>query len=160
MVVGSQLTPTLVNVPSSAERLTKLSVIGDHAKPVFSALAHARSAAIASADAFADKRCGGSVRRAYVTLSLKDAARIISLSFPASVNKAVGVQRLTLSVKEAMLETLMRSDDRCTEGLRPPTWVHGWDLPLRQSFMRATTPDKPWTADMTTLIVECFGQVS
>ena len=56
----------------------------------------------------------------------------------------------------------MRCDNRYTEGLRSPTWVGGWDLPLHKLFMRAITPDKPSTADMTTLIVidECFGQAS
>ena len=54
----------------------------------------------------------------------------------------------------------MRCDDRCTEGLRSPTWVPGWDLPLHKAFMRAITPDKPSTGDMTTLIDGCFGQVS
>ena len=51
----------------------------------------------------------------------------------------------------------MSCDDRCTEGLRSPTWVPGWDLSLHK---RTITPDKPSTADMTTLIDECFGQVS
>ena len=59
-----------------------------------------------------------------------------------------------------MSEILMRSDDRCTEGFRSPTWVQGWDIPLHKVFMRAITPDKPTTADMTTLIDEVFGQVS
>ena len=59
-----------------------------------------------------------------------------------------------------MSEILMRSDDRCTEGLRSPTWVPGWDLPLHQAFMRGITPVKPSTADMTTLIHDVFGQVS
>ena len=49
-----------------------------------------------------------------------------------------------------MSEILMRSDDRCTEGLRS----------LHKAFMRAITPDKPSTADTTTLIDELFGQVS
>ena len=54
----------------------------------------------------------------------------------------------------------MRSDDRCTEGLNSPSWVPGWELPLLKAFMRAITPDKPSTADMTTLIDEFFRQVS
>ena len=59
-----------------------------------------------------------------------------------------------------MTEILMRSDDRCTAGLKSPSWVPGWDLPLHKAFMRAITPDKPSTADMTTLIDEVFRQVS
>ena len=111
------MTPSLVNVASSAERLSKLSVTGDRAKPVSSTLAHARTAAIATADAVADARHEASVRRAYVALGLKDVARIATLLFPASVNKAAGAQQLTRSVKAAMTEILMRSDDRSTESL-------------------------------------------
>ena len=59
-----------------------------------------------------------------------------------------------------MTEILMRSDDRCTAGLNSPSWVPGWYLPLLEAFMLAITPDKPSTADMTTLIDECFRQVS
>ena len=54
----------------------------------------------------------------------------------------------------------MRSDDRCTEGLKSPTWAPGWELPLHKAFMRAIPPDKPSTADMTIMIDECFGQGS
>ena len=54
----------------------------------------------------------------------------------------------------------MRCDDRCTKGLQTPTWVPGWDVPLRKAFMRAITPVKPSTADMTNLIDDFFGQVS
>ena len=38
--------------------------------------------------------------------------------------------------------------------------VPGWDLPLHKAIMRAITPDKPSTADMTTLIDEFFRQES
>ena len=46
----------------------------------------------------------------------------------------------------------MRCDDLCTEGLRLPTCVPGWDLPLKKTFVRAIAPDKPTTANTTTLI--------
>ena len=59
-----------------------------------------------------------------------------------------------------MTEILMRCDDRCTAGLKSPSWVPGWNLPLHKAFMRAISPDKPSTADMTTLIDEFFRQVS
>ena len=59
-----------------------------------------------------------------------------------------------------MTEILMRSDDRCTAGVKSPSCVPGWDLPLHKAFMRAVTPDKPSTVDMTTLIDDCFRQVS
>ena len=59
-----------------------------------------------------------------------------------------------------MTEILMRSDDRFTEGLKSPSLVPGWDLPLHKAFTRAIPPDKPSTADMTTLIDDFFRQVS
>ena len=93
MVTGKrQVTPSLVDVVSSAERPSKLSVTGDRAIPVSSRLAYARTAAIATADAAADARHEASVRRAYVTLGLKDVACIATLPFPAPVNKAAGAQ--------------------------------------------------------------------
>ena len=82
------------------------------------------------------------------------------LPFLASLNKADGAQQLNRSMKSAMPDTLMRCDDLCTEGIRSPTWVPGWDPPVHKSFMRAITPDKPLAADMTTLIDKCFGQLS
>ena len=112
-----QLSPSLVDAASSAERLGKLSVTRDRPMPMSSRLAHARTAAIATADAAADARHEASVRRAYLTLGLKEVARIATLPFPASVNKAAGSQQLTRSVKAAMAEMLMRSDHRCTAGL-------------------------------------------
>ena len=158
MVTGKrQESPSLVDVASSAERLSKLTVSGDRTMPVPSRLAHARTAAIAAAGAAADARHEASVRRAYVTLCLKEVARIASLPFPASVNKDAGAQQLTMSVKAAMTEILMRCDDHCTAGLKSPSWVSGWDLPLHKAFMRAITPDKPSTADMTTLVDKCSG---
>ena len=120
-----QVTRSLVDVASSAERLSKLCVTGDRAKPVSSTLAHARTAAIATAYAAADVRHQASVRHAYVTLGLKNVARIATLPFPTSANKAAGAQQLTRSVKAAMSEILMRSDDRCTDGIKSPTWVPG-----------------------------------
>ena len=116
-----QATPSLVDVASSAERLSKRSVTGDRAKLVSSNLAHARTAAIATADAAADARHEATVHHEYVTLGLQDVARISALPFPASVNKAAGAQHLHGSVKAASSEILMRCDDRCTEGLQTPT---------------------------------------
>ena len=83
MVTGKrQATPSLVDFASSAERLSKFTVSGDRAMPVASRLAHVRTAAIAAADAAADARHEASVRRAYVTLGLKEVARIATLPFP------------------------------------------------------------------------------
>ena len=56
------------------QRLSKPTVTGDRAMPVSSRLTHARTAAIATADAAAEARHEASVRRAYVTLGLKDVA--------------------------------------------------------------------------------------
>ena len=136
-----QVTPSLVEVASSDVRLIKLSVTGNRAKPVSSILSHDRTAAIATTDAAADARHKASVRGAYVALGLKDVARIATLPFPASITMAAGVQQLTRSVKAAMSEILMLSDDRCTEGLESPTWVPGWDLPPHKAFMRSITLD-------------------
>ena len=126
MVTGKrQATPSLLNVASSAERLSKLTVSGDRAMLVSSRLAHARTAAIAAADAAADARHETSVRPAYVTLGLKEVASIATLPFPASANNAAGAQQLTRSVKAAMTEILMSCDDRCIAGLNSPSWVPG-----------------------------------
>ena len=118
------------------------------------------TAAITTADVAADVSNEASVRRACVTHGLKDVPRFATLPFPASANKAAGAHQLTRSVKAAMMEGLMYSDDRCTEDLNFPSWVTGWDFPLHRAFTRATTPDKPSNADMTTLSDECFRQVS
>ena len=145
-----QVTPSLVDVASFAERLSKRSVTGDHVKPVSSTSAHVRPATTAIADAAADARHEASVRRAYVTLGLKDIARIFIMPFPASVNKAAGA---TNSVSEGSLvkntHALRRPLNR---GPKIATWIPGWDLPLHKSFMRVITRDKSSTADMTTLI--------
>ena len=89
--------------------------------PVPSPLAHARTTAIAAADAAADARHEASVRRAYVTFGFKEVARIATLPFPASANKAVGAQQLTWSIKAELTEILMRSDDCCAAGLKSPS---------------------------------------
>ena len=114
---------------------------GNRGKPLSSTLSHDRAAAIATDDAAADARHKASVRGVYLALGLKDVARIATLPFPASITRAAGAQQLTRSVKAAMSEILMRSDDRCTEGLESPTWVHGWDLPPHKAFLRAITLD-------------------
>ena len=55
---------------------------------------------------------------------------------------------------------LMLYDERNSEGLRSAAWVPGWDYPLRRSFERAITSDKPTTSPLTTLMHFCLGQVS
>ena len=80
-----QVTPSLVDIASSAERLSKLTVSGDHTKPVSSDLSHARTSAIAAAAATAKATLGDSVKRAYVMLPYEDVSRISVLLFPTSL---------------------------------------------------------------------------
>ena len=79
---------------------------------------------------------------------------------PPLLIKSDGTQQLTRSVRSALIDILMRCDNRCQEGVRVPTWLTGWIHPLRLEFNRAITPDRPTTARMTTLIDNFFGQVS
>ena len=155
-----QVTPFLVDIASSAEQLSKVTVSSDHNKPIYSDLARARTAEIATAAATAKATLDDSVRRAYVKLSYKDVSRISVLPFPASLNKSDGPQQVTRSVRSAMTDILMRCGDRCTEGIRAPAWVSGWTRSLKLTFKRAITPGKPMTARMTILTDAFFGQVS
>ena len=141
-----QATLSLVDVATSAEKVSKLTVSGDRAMPVSSCLAHARADAIAAADAAADARHEASVSRANVTLGLKEVARIATPPFPASVNKAAGAQQLTRSVKAAMTDILMRSDDRCIAGLNLPRGFPAGTSPcIKRSCMQSplTSPRPP-----------------
>ena len=96
----------------------------DRVKPVSSNLARARTSAIPTTDAAAEARHEAFVCHAYVTIGQNKAAHISALPFPASLNKANGTQQLTRSVKAAMSDILMSSDERCTEDLRS-AWVPG-----------------------------------
>ena len=153
-----QVTPSLVDIDSSTERLSKLTVSGDRTKPVSSDLARPRTSAIVTATATAKATLDDPVKRAYVKLRNKDVARISVLPFRTSLNKSDGAQQLTRSVGSARSDILMRCDDRCTEGVRSPTCVPGWDHPLHMAFTCARTPDKPTTPCMTTLIDDFFGK--
>ena len=155
-----QVTPSLVDIASSAERLSKLTVPGDHTKPICWDFARARTTGIATAAATAKATLDDSFRRAYVKLSYKDVSRTSVLPFPASLNKSDGTQQLIRSVRSAMSDILMRCDDRCTEVVQAPARVTGWTHPLKLAFNRAITPDKPTTARMTTLIDDLFAQVA
>ena len=83
---------------SSAERLSKLTVSGDHTKPVSSDLACARTSAIATASATAKAMFDDSVKRACVELPYEDVSRISVLPFPTSLNKSDGAQQFTHSL--------------------------------------------------------------
>lgn len=89
-----QVTPFLVDVASSAARISRRTVTDDCAKPVFSHLAHAHTAAIGTADAAAKARNDASVRHAYVPLGHKAVARSYALPFPAYVTKVDSAQHL------------------------------------------------------------------
>ena len=89
-----RVTPSMVDIASSAERHSKLTVWGDHIKPVSLDLARARTSAIATAAATAKAMLHDSVKRAYVKLPDKDVARISVLHFPTSLNKSDGAQQL------------------------------------------------------------------
>ena len=110
-----QVAPSLVDIASSAEPLSKLAVSGDHTKRFAQNLARVRIAEIATAAATAKATLDDSVRRAYVTLSYKAVSRISVLPFPASLNKSDSTQRLTCLVGPAMSDIFLRCDDRCTE---------------------------------------------
>ena len=105
MVAGkSHVTPSLVDIASSTERLSKLTVSGDRTKPVSPDLARERTAELATAAALAKSTLDDSVRRAYIKLSYNGVSRISVLPFPASLNKSDGTQQLTRSVRSAMTD--------------------------------------------------------
>ena len=110
-----------MDVASSTESLSKMTVTEDHVKPVSSELSRARPSAIATADAVTEANHVAYVRCAYVTISRIDMSRISVLPSSAFLNKADGAQHLTRSVKSATSDILVRSDDLCTEGLRSST---------------------------------------
>lgn len=120
-----QVTPFLVDVMFSDDRISRTIVTYDRAKPVSSNLAHACTAAIDPADAAAKATLSASVVHVYIHLGHKDVTRISVLPFPASANKVDGAQQLVHSTKSAASEILIRCDDRCTEGFRSRDWVPG-----------------------------------
>ena len=144
------VTPSLVNIASSAERLSKLTASGDCTIPVSSDFPLAGSFTIAIATATAKATHDYSVKRAYLRHPNNDLLCMFFLPFPASLNNSDVAQHLTRSVRSAMSYILVRCDDRCTEGVRSNTWVPGWDHPLHMAFKRAGTPDNPTTARLAT----------
>ena len=72
----------LGGIASSAERLSKLTVSGDHTTPVSLDLARARASAIATAAATVRATRDDSVKRAYVKFPHKDVARISLTTAP------------------------------------------------------------------------------
>ena len=124
VIAGNRrVTPSLVDVASSAERLSKLTVLGDRTHPVSLDLARSRTSAIATAATSAKATLDDSVKRVYVKLPYKGVAHISVPPFPTSLNKSDGAQQLTRSVRSSMFDILMRRDDRCTKCVRSPTCV-------------------------------------
>ena len=130
----------------------------DRAVPVSSNFTHARTAAITSAAAA--KQHTADVQRAYKHLGLKDISRISVLPFPSSINPSDAMQQLPRSVKASTSDIRMMCNDDIHEGLSSTDWIRGWEYPLKKSFAHAIAPDKPTTAPLTTLMDDCFGQVS
>ena len=122
-----QVVPSLVEVASSAERLGRLTIADDRAKPVSSNVAHARSAAIKAAAAAAEAKHVSSVKRLYVTTPPKDIDRVSTLPFSSSVNQSEAVQQLIHTIKSYLSSIC---DERNSEGLRSATWISGWEYPL------------------------------
>ena len=103
VVAGNrQVSPSLVDVASSDNRLSKRTVSDGHTKSVSSDLALARTSAIAIAAAKDKATLDDLVKRAYVKLPHKDLARISVLPFPTSLNKHGDAQQHTCSDRSAM----------------------------------------------------------
>ena len=92
-------------------------------------------------------------------MPLKDVDPVSTLPFSSSVNQPEATQQLIRTTKPGLSDIPMLCHER-TEGLRSATWVPGWEYPLRRSFERAITPDKPTTSPLTTLMDKMFGQIS
>ena len=122
-----QVAPSLVDVASSAERFSRLTIANDLAKPVSSNVAHARTSAIDAAAVAADALPISSVERLCVTTPLRDIDRISTLPFSSSANQSEAAQQPIRTTKSCLSGTLMLCDERNPEGLRSATWVLGWE---------------------------------
>ena len=71
-----QVVPSWVAVTSSAELLSRLTICDDRTKPASSNVANARTSATNAAAAAAEAKHTSTVKRAYVTLPVKDITRI------------------------------------------------------------------------------------
>ena len=81
MTRNRKMTPSLVDVASSAEHRRKMTVTDDHVKPVPSDLYPARTSAIDTADAAGEVKHVTSVRRACITIRHTVLPRISIQSF-------------------------------------------------------------------------------
>ena len=82
----TQAAPSLVDVASSAELHSRLSICDDRDKPMSSSVAHARTSAIDATAAAAEAKHISTVKRPYVTLPIKDINRVPHLPVSSSVN--------------------------------------------------------------------------
>lgn len=155
-----QVVPSFVDLASSAELRSRLTMPGDRAKPVSSSVPHARTPAIDDIAAAAAARHTSTVRRAYVTFDLKDIARILTLPFPSSIYPSEAAHQLTRSVKLSLSDIIVVCNELNPEGLRSATWISGTEYPLKKPFVRVITPETLTTAPLTILMGDCFGQVS
>ena len=115
-----QVTHSLVDIASSAERLGKRIVSGDSIKPVCLDSSIVCTSANAPATSTAKAALDDSVKLVKFMLLHIDADLISVQSFPGALNKSDGAQKLTRSVKSAMSGILMRCNERCTEAVRSP----------------------------------------
>ena len=77
---------SLVEAASLPERLGRLTLADDRAKPVSSNVAHAKSSALEATVAAAEAKHVSSVKRVYVTTPLKDIDRVSTLPFLANAD--------------------------------------------------------------------------
>ena len=82
MSAKRQVVPSLVDVASSADLLCCLTMADGRTKPVASNVARARTSAMDAAAAVSEETHISSVKRLYLTTSLKDFERISTPIFP------------------------------------------------------------------------------
>ena len=85
---------------------------------------------------------------------------VSTLPFSSSVNQSQSAQQLVRTTNSSLSSILRLCDERNSESLRSYTWISWREFPLRRSFERAITPDKPTTSPLTTLMDKMFGQIS
>ena len=110
---------------------------------------HARSATIEAAVAAAEAKHASTVKRLYVATPLKYIDHLSTLPFSSSVNQSEAAQQLVRTTNSSLSSILRLCDERNSESLRSYTWISWREYPLRRSFERAITPDKPTTCALT-----------
>ena len=113
-----------------------------HQAYFFRFVPRARTAEIATAAVQANSTIDDSVIRAKVKLSC-NISRTFLLPFPAPYNNYDGTHQITRWVRSAMSDTLVRCDNRETEGVRALAWVTGWTHRLHLAFKQAYHNARP-----------------